>query len=641
MLNTPRACYPEKLWAALFILVPLFYNPLSRWQYEPDKAALTLVLTGLLVGWTLRRGIFAHQPRGAVSWLLGGYLLIRLLTTTRSIAPHWSLWGEPGWRNGLWMTLAGVLLFEVGRRHFSTSEHREHAVTALLIGSGAVAGYGVVQYVLLPPLTGIEFVRVPSTLAHPNLLAAYLALIMPLTAVRLLQPGSHRVWAGLLLILQITCLVFTYSRTGWLAAITGLGTLGTVCLWISERWRSAIVLAGCAVVGLVTLLVLSMLPPLPGEAPHVLQTLTSMFRWQGATAQIRLLGWQAGLAAIRERPWLGFGPATFRVVAEWFMPPRLILFGGVTALGGRPHNVFLEVAVESGLIGLACFLAILGAFLFPPLKLVYKGAPEMRGAKAGLLAALVANLVNYMFSMDTIMTTVLFWVLAGMLHAYPDSHPTPGLKSMRLGWGVVLISISLAGWMIVPDMVAHAGDALASHEMWRAAAHAMGLASKLSPTPEEYRLAQGNAYVTWATISGNATVWQEGLTIYDRLVSQRPNVAEYWQARGLYLRRWASAEDDDLITHQALDSYTHALQLSPTNPDLWLDRGLTWLDAGESGRALADLRQAGELLDTYTRYYGAMAVYATLAEGDPQAAAEWQERANAAQREWDAWVWRR
>jgi tetratricopeptide (TPR) repeat protein len=117
-------------------------------------------------------------------------------------------------------------------------------------------------------------------------------------------------------------------------------------------------------------------------------------------------------------------------------------------------------------------------------------------------------------------------------------------------------------------------------------------------------------------------------------------VAAYWQARGLYLRRWNRASEQRRTAQQAMDSYTRAIQLSPGDPDMWLDRGLMWLDVGNPDRALADIQQAGSLLGDYTRYYGSLSVYA-LAEGDQEAAAAWQERALAAQREWDAWAWRR
>jgi tetratricopeptide (TPR) repeat protein len=94
------------------------------------------------------------------------------------------------------------------------------------------------------------------------------------------------------------------------------------------------------------------------------------------------------------------------------------------------------------------------------------------------------------------------------------------------------------------------------------------------------------------------------------------------------------------VARRAIDAYSEAIRLSPRDADLWIDRGLMWIDAGEPAEALADLETANGLLAGYTRTYGAMSIYA-LSQGDAAAAAEWQARAQEAQREWDAWIWRR
>jgi tetratricopeptide (TPR) repeat protein len=189
---------------------------------------------------------------------------------------------------------------------------------------------------------------------------------------------------------------------------------------------------------------------------------------------------------------------------------------------------------------------------------------------------------------------------------------------------------------------------LASRELWHESTQLLALTSKLAPTPEVYLASLGNIYAVWAekapTAGDAEPLWQRGADVHAHLVTRRPEVAEYWQLRGSYLRRWRllsrNGEPDPEITQQAIASFTEAIRLSPRDPDLWLDRGLTLIDADNLDRALADIEQAGALLDGYTRYYGAMSVYA-LAQGDAEAATAWQGRALDAQREWDAWSWRR
>jgi O-antigen ligase len=634
-----------RAWLALFVFVPLAYNPVSRWQWEPDKAALVLALTGLLVGDALRQGVslgsLRSRPWRAPGFWIGLYLLVRLLSMATSVAPHWSLWGDPAWRNGMWLVAAGAALFVLARRTLAQPPRHERAVAAILIASAVVSGCGVAQYVVVNYFAGQSLPRVASTLAHPNLLAAYLAMVIPLTATRLLA-ATRRVWAGALLALQGTCLVLTYSRAGWLAAMAGLAVMGIAWLWASGQRRAAGLLVAAGLAGLAVLFVLSLLPPLPGSAPHMLQNLTNMFRWKGATAQIRLLGWWATLDAIAERPWLGYGPATFGIVLEWFLPPKLAPFGGAAALGGRPHDVFLEVAVESGLLGLTCYLAMLGAILLSLVKPMRAGESDRRWIQAAVLGSLAANLTTYLFSFESAATLVLFWSLAGMAQRRPPrSDRRPRRSVCWLGWAISVASVLLAVWLVAADVLAFVGESLlAPRDLWRESVSVLGVVSDLSPTPEAFLAVQGDAYGDWAEMEQDEALWQHGAAIYDRLTGQRPGVAGYWRSYGWFLRRYHLAGRDPDVARRAVDAYTKAIRLSPNDPDLWLDRGLMWLDVGESGEALADFRQADLLLGGYTRYYGAMSIYA-LAQGDAEAAAEWQTRALEAQRDWDDWVWRR
>ncbi|MBN1565587.1 MAG: O-antigen ligase family protein, partial [Anaerolineae bacterium] len=418
----------------------------------------------------------------------------------------------------------------------------------------------------------------------------------------------------------------------------------------------------------------------------------------------------ASLNAIQERPWLGYGPATFRQVFAWYMPPELAPFGGAAALGGRMHNVYLEVVLESGLIGLVAYGALLMAIVTPllrfdsprivrkaqcndrphppapspfemdvvdelvsqvsvgatlqsrpgrvcklsPTKIRFANSIAMeseatRGMRpdaniilrAAILAALVANLVNNLFSFESTTTTLLFWTLAGMAHA--ETHPSPpdsAPRYPRLGWIVAVVGIGLAGWLVVPDMLAQRGEQLARDERWSEAVDWFETAIDVAPTPEMFSDALGTTYATWATQTRDPAIWSRGAAVYAALIADRDQVVAYYTQRGVYLRRWYAMQRDPLIAEQALTTYTAAIRLSPRDPDLWLDRGLVWLDMDNFAGALSDFDEANRLRDNYARYYGAMSLYA-LEMGDQAAAAAWNERAIQAQQAWNDWVWRR
>lgn len=72
------------------------------------------------------------------------------------------------------------------------------------------------------------------------------------------------------------------------------------------------------------------------------------------TSQQRLLYWDRGYQMIQEHPVLGVGYYNFApYFAEHF--PEDMLFG----FAQLPHNIFIQVGTDAGLIGLICFLALI------------------------------------------------------------------------------------------------------------------------------------------------------------------------------------------------------------------------------------------------------------------------------------------
>lgn len=626
------------LWIALVILVPLLTNPLSRALQEPGKVALVLLGTSLLAGVALRHGQLPTLRRSRAEIALGIYLLVRWLTTIRSIAPHWSLWGDPFWRNSLWLTLAGMVLFGLARRQLTPPRARETVISAILYGSIPVAGLGVMQAAGLNPLhLPLDGPRVTSTQGNPLLLAAYLAMILPLTLRRLVTQR----WMIGLLALQGICLFFTFSRSGWLAASAGAVFWAAAHLWQTGRKRAVYVLLIVLAAGLVTLVILSLRPPASGHTPYALKTMTSMFHWQGVTSQVRLMGWQASLDAIRARPWLGCGPATFRVVLEWYMPSKFAHFDNERTLAGRTHNVFLEVSVESGLIGLAAYLVMLGAILVPLARSLLRAdeiPPDMRSFRLAVLASLLTALLGYLLVFECAATVVLFWVLAGMAHAKPApdhvTAPAPWLGSSVIAAGVV-VSVLTVG----PDMLAVVAEKQVGSGHWESGAALLEKTSRFAPTPDDMLLSLGRWYADRASEKSEGRLWEQGAGYYAKLLWLRPNVAEYHRQAGDYFRRWHRQQANFAIAQQAIDSYTMALWYSPNNPNLWIDRAMIRLDINDFAGAWADLQQADALLPNYAPYYGGMTMLA-MAQGDRAAAQMWDQRRIDAQADyWASDYW--
>jgi len=136
-------------------------------------------------------------------------------------------------------------------------------------------------------------------------------------------------------------------------------------------------------------------------------------RFEKSTAE-RFIIWRGALKMIAEKPVFGFGFMTFE---------RFITHYAQLAKPMDAHNMYLRVAVEMGLVGLAIFLLN----WFVPLVLSWKlyrtaADPLYRGIALGLVAAIfgifVVNLWGSRFFREELVG--LYWVLVGILARMQD-----------------------------------------------------------------------------------------------------------------------------------------------------------------------------------------------------------------------------
>jgi len=90
------------------------------------------------------------------------------------------------------------------------------------------------------------------------------------------------------------------------------------------------------------------------------------------------------------------------------------------------HNCYLQVAAETGLIGLSFFLALLGTFFFRLRSRIQKIEPNARlialGMAAGLLAFVTQAAIDTNFY--AMRQAALFWTIAGLAIGLSETAKT-------------------------------------------------------------------------------------------------------------------------------------------------------------------------------------------------------------------------
>lgn len=155
----------------------------------------------------------------------------------------------------------------------------------------------------------------------------------------------------------------------------------------------------------------------------ILKRLTQ-FSLSEATAQTRFLTWRTALRGFGDRPLLGVGPENFNYLFNANYDPRLLKFGG----GGfdetwfdKPHNAFLEILTEIGVMGGLAYLLIWLAVVLTLFKLFKNGQKILTFI---LASAFTAYLGSIFFAFDSFGSLFGLFLFLAFLASHNNTNNT-------------------------------------------------------------------------------------------------------------------------------------------------------------------------------------------------------------------------
>jgi hypothetical protein len=236
---------------------------------------------------------------------------------------------------------------------------------------------------------------------HPNFLASYMVLIFGLglgwtiTAQAAAIPQGQRRWIYLGTILSFVGIFCTGSRNALAVAVIQL--LVALGLWQGKPWLRWLVLAGLTLVGTVVM----------GFGVGGRRLTLEVFRQDP-----RFGLWQIALDLIAQKPWLGWGLGSFKVLY-----PERLLDPGYPSIA-HPHNFWLMLATEAGLPVMIMLTTMTGYITYRAVKLLAQ--KQLKPYPDVLLAYLLAwggNTCYALFDVtlfDARINLVNWTVLAGL-----------------------------------------------------------------------------------------------------------------------------------------------------------------------------------------------------------------------------------
>lgn len=249
-------------------------------------------------------------------------------------------------------------------------------------------GPGVLRYIREDPSLSQ---RATGTSVDPNVLGGLLIMIGALTVPQLFarRPIFDRRLVALIAAVMGLCLLLTFSRGSFVGLGAALLALAVL------RYRKLIPLAA------IGLLVLWFAPPTQDYVTHFVQGL----QVEDLATQMRIGEYRDAVTLVQRYPVLGVGFAG---------SPDIDTYVSVAM-------VYLLIAVEMGLVGLAAFLLVV-LVLFAEAFGVWRQLardtqlePIWYGYHAALLGALVGGIFDhYFFNLDFQHSVTLFWLFVGL-----------------------------------------------------------------------------------------------------------------------------------------------------------------------------------------------------------------------------------
>ncbi len=400
------------------------------------EALIGLVLAAWLARMVARRSVAPILPPLTLPLLL--FLGAGLLSLPGALSLKFGLKEIIKWAEvlGLYVCAANVL----NRRR------AQRLVLVALLTGAAAALHGWVQFFTRSGPEGFmlfgRFMRAYGTFEQPNPYAGYLGLIAPLALSLALEGwqrgerslGEFLVFCGALGTMAVA-MAMSWSRGAWIGFAAAIAAVSAV-----RSRRAAAAFAALVAIGALVLMLGSfqLLPEALTQRftdflPYVRPFDVRDVEVTDANFAVveRMAHWQAGWRMWAEHPWRGVGIGNYEpIYPAYYIPPWKEPLG-------HAHNYYLNIAAETGLIGLLAYLALWGAAFWQTVQTIRRTSGWERAVAIGVLGVLVHLSTHNFF--DNLFVHNMYAHIAILLALLPvlNNHAAKARTAVRPGGHIV------------------------------------------------------------------------------------------------------------------------------------------------------------------------------------------------------------
>ena len=312
------------------------------------------------------------------------FFLISSLSGFLGINPFRSFWGNAERMEGIWSFLFYLLYFFILYILFTYDPKIKKTIFySFLIVSSLISIIEIYQYFTLGTQRPSATLGNPTYIGFFNLLISFVLLYFIFEEKKLLT----KLFYYLILFLNLFSMLTSETRGSLLGLIFGILTFSFYYLLFSkiEKTKKIKIFTLSFFIFLIFTLLVFYTPlasKLPGfnRLNETLKNPISVFP--------RIFAWKIFLDGFKARPILGYGPETEPIVFFKFFDPKIYEYEA--AIFDRPHNKFVQILVNSGILGLISFFLIFIFFFY----FLFKNKDLNLLQKASLTGFIFAYLVQ-------------------------------------------------------------------------------------------------------------------------------------------------------------------------------------------------------------------------------------------------------
>jgi O-antigen ligase len=379
-----------------------FYLYILIFSLPFSKAVIEISASFIILAWIVKkifdwRLVYTYLNIPIVTYIFATFLSV-IFSSNFSLSLS----------NFISKTMEYILIFFITYEFISDRRKLRNITLVILVSAFMIGVDCIFQYIFgfdILRFRHLEAGRITGSFQMPGDLAGYLGpvLCLSLSLSFLKLKKKMKYFLRIESIILLSLLVISLVRGAWIGFILAVFFLG-----ILENRK---ILYVTVIFLFISVIMMSHLIETPN---NILEHLKSIFMFSDSSSLDRKAIWHVAMRMMKDRPLFGQGLSTFMGNFGKYGQDYYYLKQGIIPYA---HNCYLQIAVETGIVGLMSFVFLVGIFFIHTIIFLKKIKDRfyhsvLTGISAGIIVTLTHSFVDT--NLYSLQLSVLFWFMLGV-----------------------------------------------------------------------------------------------------------------------------------------------------------------------------------------------------------------------------------